>query len=171
MLGLKRGIVKLIPHQKEWQAEFIKEKEFLHSLLGDTISIEHVGSTAVEGLLAKPILDIAIGLTSETQEESIFKILSENGYEDRGDDGVLGENLLVKGDESNRTHYIHIVKINSPAWNNYIALRDYLRTHKTAREEYTHLKLELAKKYPKNRKAYTDGKSDFIETTLKKSYL
>ena len=166
MLGLKRGTVKLIPHQKQWRDEFIKEKNLLHSILGEHIEVEHVGSTAVPELLAKPIIDIAIGLTPESQSEQIKKILVENGYEDRGDDGS-GGHLFVKGSENIRTHHLHIIEKDSELWKNYISFCDYLKSHKPAREEYNLLKRDLEKKYANNREAYTISKADFIKKILK----
>ncbi len=166
MLGLKRGIVKLIPYQKQWHNEFIKEKTFLLKLLKIKIDIVHIGSTAVPELLAKPIIDIIIGLTPNIQTEQIYKILSENRYEDRGEEGISERRLFVKGSEHERTHHLHIIDKDSDRWHNYLLFRDYLRQHKSACKEYNLLKQKLAKKYPTNREEYTNGKADFINKIL-----
>jgi len=167
MLGLKRGIVKLMPYQKQWQNEFLKEKDYLHSLFGDKIRIEHVGSTSVKGLLAKPIIDIILGLTSDINLEQIKTILSTNQYNDRGDEFVEGEYLFVKGTEDIRTHHLHLIDYNSNLWKNYIFFRNYLKSDKTALNQYNQLKLELARKFATDRKAYTASKADFIQKILK----
>ncbi len=168
MLGLNRKIVKLVPYQKQWQDEFNKEKKFLLKILKIKIDIEHVGSTAVERLLAKPIIDIILGLTTDIKSEQIYKILLENGYEDRGEIGTSGDRLFVKGPDDNRTHHLHFVDKNSTQWNNYLSFRNYLRKHKSTRDEYNALKKTLAKKYLINREEYTNGKVDFINKILTK---
>lgn len=168
MLGLKRGTVKLLPYQKQWHDEFTKEKNFLLKIFKIDIDIEHVGSIVVEGLLAKPIIDVIIGLTPNIQSESIYRILSENGYEDRGDDGSGGQ-LFVKGSENIRTHHLHIIEKDSELWKNYILFRDYLKSHKTSRDEYNALKQKLAIKFINNREEYTKGKADFIKKVLKQA--
>ena len=165
MLGLKRGIVKLVPHQSQWRDEFEKEKKHLLEILKIDISIEHVGSTAIGDLDAKPIIDIILGLTSFTNPKSVYKILRENGYEDKGEE-VEGEYLFVKGTELKRTHHLHIIEKDSDIWNNYLLFRDYLMQNKNARDEYNLLKQALAKKYPTNREEYTNGKAEFINRVL-----
>ena len=112
-------------------------------------------------------MDIVVGVSS------FDRIIKHN--EDLKNNGVVyhmqyppGQYLYVVGDLDNniRTHYIHVVIYGQEAWNNYINMRDYLNTHEQAAKEYSELKESLAKKYPKDRSAYTNGKSAFIEKTL-----
>ncbi len=167
MLGLNRGTVKLVPYQKQWQDEFNKEKNHLLQILNIEIDIEHVGSTAVEDLISKPIIDILLGLTKKINAESVYNKLLEHGYEDRGDKGISGDRLFAKGSEECRTHYLHFVGKDSERWKNYLLFRDYLCKNKSTRDEYVKLKQELAKKFANNREAYTIAKSEFIEKLFK----
>jgi len=170
MLGLKRGKVKLSLYNPKWAEFFEKEKKMLQkSLRKMIIDIQHVGSTAVSGILAKPIIDIAVAVPrlSRKEPEKYIKPLKKIGYEYRGEDRPR-EHLFVKGSGEKRICHLHMVKFDSQAWKNYLLFRDYLRTHKKIAAEYAKLKLELAKKFSGNRKLYTAGKDKFIQKVLKK---
>jgi len=170
MLGLKRGTVKLTSHHKQWAKLFEKEKNILLLTLGDIkTNIEHVGSTAIPGVLAKPIIDMMLGISKSEQTEMIYKKLQELGYEDRGEQGIPGQRLFVRGPEENRTHYLHITKLNSDFWQEHILFRDYLKQNKEARDEYNQLKKNLAEKYSDKRELYTKAKADFIQNIIDKA--
>ncbi len=166
MIGLKRGTVKLSSDHIRWEKLFEKEKQLLTATLDNTIDIEHVGSTAIPNVPAKPIIDIMIGFSKMRQAKEIYKILSEMGYKDRGEQGVFERRLFVKGAEDNRTHYLHVTKKNSGFWIEHILFRDYLRQHKDARDEYGELKKQLEKEYSDNRKQYTKEKADYIQKII-----
>lgn len=128
-----------------------------------------VGSTSIKSICAKPIVDIVVGVSDF---DKIFKhneVLSQNGIFYRREDQP-GQHLYLCGDLENNihTHYIHVVIWENDKWNNYINLRDYLNAHKEKAEEYSALKKRLAIEYPKDRIAYTNGKSQFIENILKR---
>jgi GrpB-like predicted nucleotidyltransferase (UPF0157 family) len=170
MLGLKRGKVQLSPYDPKWPEIFKKEKKMLQKSLGKMIiDIQHVGSTAVSNLSAKPIIDIALAVSdlSGKKIDKYIKHLKKLGYEYRGKERPR-EHLFVKGSEEKRICHLHMVEFGSKAWKNYLLFRDYLRTHKKAVAEYTKLKLELAKKFSDNRKSYTSGKDKFIQEVFKK---
>lgn len=166
MIGVTRGKVKLLPHDPKWIKSFEKEKSKLETFG----KIEHVGSTAVPGLCAKPIIDIAIGVPSlkNNEVEKYKKPLAQIDYnyirEERPD-----EHLFVKGPEELRTHYLHMVEIDSQAWRDYILFRDYLIADPEVREEYTKLKQELYKKFADDRKSYTAGKIDLVQKIIKQA--
>ena len=171
MLGLKRGKVKLSPHNPKWSEIFKKEKRVLQKALGKTIiDVQHIGSTAVPGISAKPIIDIAVAVSelSTKKVEKYIEPLKEVGYEYRGEDRPR-EHLFIKGSEEKRICHLHMVKSNSKAWKDYLLFRDYLRSHKKVATEYTELKLRLAKKFSGNRKLYTAGKDKLIQKILKKA--
>jgi len=170
MLGLKRGTVKLIADHKKWKELFEKEKKTLLSIFEDLeIQIEHVGSTAIPGVLAKPIIDMMLGFSKPEQTEIIYKKLEELGYEDRGERGVPGRRLFVKGPEEKRTHYLHVTKIDNSFWQEHIIFRDYLRQNQKGRDEYNKLKQDLAEKFSDKRELYTKAKSDFIQNIINKA--
>jgi GrpB-like predicted nucleotidyltransferase (UPF0157 family) len=151
MIGLQRGIVKLAPYAAEWKRLFEEEKALLETVIGQyVLDIQHVGSTAVPGMVAKPIIDIGIAVAS-------FE-------EYRGEHGIPRRHYFTKGHP--RTHQIHMNEIGSRDWENLVLFRDYLIQHPGLAEEYAALKAELARRYPTNREAYLDGKAPFIERVL-----
>ena len=167
-LGLKRGTVKLLPHQDMWD----KTAKDTISLLSDilvniAVSVEHVGSTAVQSICAKPIIDIAVGINELDDILPYIDVLRQNGIVFRGKD-VDKQYLFVIGDFKNdiRTHHIHVVEYNSTAWKNYINFRNYLNSHPAKAEEYDILKKSLADKFYNDRKAYTSAKQKFINEIL-----
>lgn len=169
MIGLDKNSVVLVKHFEEWSKLYEQEKEILENLLiGQYISIQHVGSTSIPGLLAKPIIDIAIGVDSIEKMNLVKAILIDNGYNycsNRGSDDRI---FLAKGCEENRTHYLHVEIFGGISWNNHIAFKEYLTCHHECIFEYEAIKVELANKYPNNRDKYTLGKNQFIQSILKK---
>lgn len=167
-LGLKRGTVELLPHQDIWK-DIARDTISLLSTLLDhfAVAIEHVGSTAIRSISAKPIIDIVVGVKELDDIMAYIQLLEENGIMFRGED-VGNQYLFVIGDleKDTRTHHIHIVEYNSIAWNNYINFRDYLNSHKDKAKEYERLKIQLAGKYYCDRVAYTEGKQEFIDEIL-----
>lgn len=172
MLGLKRGTVELLPHQMIWEQAAADTISLLKSLLGDfAIDIQHIGSTAIRSIYAKPIIDIAVGVSSLNGIKPYIGLLEQNGIIFRNED-VKGQFLFVIGDfeKDTRTHHIHIVEWNSIAWNNYINFRDYLNTFPDQAEKYDALKKELAVKFSNDRIKYTEGKQKLIDKLLKQAY-
>ena len=114
MLGLKRGTVKLVPHQNEWAKEAEKTIEELKHLLGNiAVDIQHIGSTAISSIHAKPVIDIAVGVCDLKDIFPYIEILQQNGFIFRGED-IPGQLLFVMGDlkENVLTHHIHVIKWN-----------------------------------------------------------
>ena len=166
MIGLQRGTVKLVPYTPEWKRLFEEEKKLLLSSIGNyVIDIQHVGSTAIPGLEAKPIIDIAVAVRSSEDVEKCIQPLEHLGYEYKREDP--GRFLFVKGDPMKRTHYVHMVEWNSEFWKNYLLFRDYLHKHKEMANEYAKIKRELAREFEANRGEYTKGKVSFIEKILR----
>lgn len=166
-LGLGRGTTAIREYDVRWRNEFDDEANTLRSILGTLLTeIEHVGSTAVPGLAAKPILDLALAFESEKDLSEARRLLSASGYTDRGDQGEEGGIVLVKGPAAARTHHLHLVRAESNQWHRYLSFRDTLRTNSIRREEYASLKRELASRYPRDRPAYQDAKSLFIEESI-----
>lgn len=167
MIGLKSGFVKLYPYDIEWQSVFDIEKALLMEKIGEhVLDIQHVGSTSIPGLEAKPIIDIAIGVASLEIGLNCIEPLSKIGYEYKNDAGIPGRHFFAKGDKEKRTHYLHIEVINGQLWNNHILFRDYLRKHNDYGEEYAKLKRILASRYENDRDAYTIGKDEFIRNVI-----
>ncbi|SHE33951.1 GrpB family protein [Clostridium fallax] len=170
MIGLSRKKVKIVPYNNQWKEEYIKEEKLLYSLVGKyVLDIQHVGSTSIEGLDAKHIIDIAIAVKSLENVENFKYLLEEIGYSFRENAGVLGRLFFAKGSENLRTHYLHIEVFNSDIWKNHIYFRNYLRIHTEYILEYSKLKKALAIKYKDDRNTYTKEKDKFITMILKKA--
>ena len=165
MLGLKRGIVRLVPHTERWHDLFTEEEDRLRVAISEyALSVEHVGSTAICGLPAKPIIDIAVAVREIADAEKCVMPLERIGYEYRGEQGIAGRHFFGKGEP--RTHHLHMVEMSSDFWRSHLLFRDYLRQHREVRENYEKLKQWLAQKYEEDREAYTEGKAAFIEEVL-----
>jgi len=167
-LGLKRHTVRLVRHNEKWHAIFSKTKRQLIKVIGKyIIDIQHVGSTAIKGIYAKPILDIAIAVKNKNSIDKFKHKLEKIGYEYRGDGKQDGGVLFVKSsDPEVRIQHLHFIEINDIQWKNYINFRDYLNRNKKIALQYSKLKKELEKKFANNRKAYTKAKNEFIDKIL-----
>lgn len=168
-IGLKRGTVAVLPHKTEWdiaaQEIINKLKEILKD---DIVDAQHIGSTSIRNICAKPIIDIVVGVKCFDRMMIHNEELMANGIVYRRQDHP-GQHLYVCGDIDNdiQTHFIHVVIWGQNAWNDYINMRDYLNAHEEIAKEYSDLKERLANEYPEDRPAYTSGKSVFIETVLR----
>jgi len=168
-IGLEWGVVRLVEHRREWADYYLAESERIRMCAAELIiDVQHVGSTAVPGMVAKPILDIAIAAPDKARIEMVVGRLAADGYVDRGDQGASGGHLLVREIGPNvRTCHIHIVEVNDPQWRNYIAFRDILRHEPAVRSAYEALKKDLAARFPEDRESYTAGKDAFVRDVLR----
>lgn len=155
--------ITVIEYSPLWKNKYKEESLLIRNILADNcIAIYHIGSTSVEGLAAKPIIDIMAVVRSLEIVDTVAEKFSDIGYEYLGEFGIEGRRYLRKGGDE-RTHQIHIFQADD--WNNigrHLAFRDYMRTHEKEREEYAKIKIELAKKYPYDIDGYCDGKENFV---------
>lgn len=168
MLGLKRGTVNLQRYNNEWKTAAEDTILLLKQLFGEVaIDMQHVGSTAIENIHAKPIIDIVVGVKDIEEVFNLISVLEEKNIFYRPQD-VKNQLLFVIGDfvQDTRTHHIHIVIWSGQDWNNYINFRDYLNTFPLKAEAYDKLKLQLAEKYCDDRIAYTNEKKRFLDILL-----
>lgn len=171
MIGLKRGTVKLYPHQEIWDKTAHDTIHLLKSILGDTaIDIQHIGSTSISNICSKPIIDIVIGLKNTDDIKPFIPILESKGVIMRSTNHE-NQMLFVIGDfeKDSRSHHIHVVKYDSIEWNNYINFRNYLNKFQEEAKKYEKLKSELSEKYPNDRNSYTEGKNKLINEILEKA--
>ena len=136
------------------------------------VDIQHIGSTAIPGLAAKPIIDIYVGVTSIQEAQQAIKPIEELGYQFWTDNPNKEKMFFVKGMPpfgAGRTHHVHIVEHNSNYWRARILFRDYLRSHVDEAQKYEQLKYQLMQEHPLDREAYTDAKAEFITEVLKKA--
>jgi GrpB-like predicted nucleotidyltransferase (UPF0157 family) len=166
-IGLGTGQVRVMPYDPAWADEFAAERARLLKALGRVPAvIEHVGSTAVPGLAAKPIIDVLAGRPAESELEPYVRAFTAAGYEHRGEYGIPGRHYFVRGEP--RTHHLHLVEMDGGIWRRYVAFRDHLRRHPESAAAYAALKHDLAARFPNDRERYTDGKSAFIDDVLRR---
>ncbi len=163
--------VVIAEYDPQWPEQYAKEAERIGLALGETlVTIEHVGSTAIPGLAAKPVLDILVGVTTLAAGLEAVPALEALGYDCRGENGIPGRLYFRKGAvQYRRTHHLHMFEVGHEQWAPMLAFRDYLRSHPEAARQYEDLKRQLAAQFYDNRKAYTDGKADFVNTVLEKA--
>jgi GrpB-like predicted nucleotidyltransferase (UPF0157 family) len=157
--------IVVLPYDKQWKQDFLMIKDELTAALGElAIGIEHVGSTSVEGLSAKPIIDIDVVIKDYTVFEEVVSALGSIGYRHEGDLGIAGrEAFKYDGKDHLRKHHLYVCPEASPELKRHIAFRDYLRTHPDAVREYSRIKEEGARLYPYDIDRYIEHKSPFIE--------
>jgi|tagenome__1003787_1003787.scaffolds.fasta_scaffold20985662_3 GrpB-like predicted nucleotidyltransferase (UPF0157 family) len=168
-LGLERGRVELaLDPQSSWPESFARLRgELSDALGGDALAIEHVGSTAVPGLVAKPIIDIAVALREEVSIQRLRARLESAGYLFRGDPRNDGGILFVLEDEPRRRiAHVHLMAHEDRRWDGYLAFRDTLRRDPEARRSYAEIKQRLAREFPDDRASYTAAKSTFVEQVV-----
>jgi len=156
--------VHLEPYDATWPQRFADEAELIRQIIGSWISggIHHIGSTAVPGLAAKPVIDIMVGVADLPSSRPCIELLKSVEYcyaPYRAE--VM--HWFCKPHPSQRTHHLHLVPTGSPRYIDVLAFRDYLRGHPEAVAEYEALKHELADSYRHDREAYTDGKTPLVE--------
>lgn len=161
VVGLERGTVRLVSYSPAWHVLFEREKKtLLIALRGIVLKIEHIGSTSIPDMEAKPIIDMAATIPSIDIVPKCVQPLAAVGYEYKGEYGLPGRHFFTKG--SPHTHYLHVVAQGSDHWTSWVLFRDYVTVHKDVAAEYSQLKRDLAKTYHSNRDAYTKAKSEFI---------
>jgi GrpB-like predicted nucleotidyltransferase (UPF0157 family) len=157
-------------YTSSWALSFKEEQKFLRGIMSNkATSIEHIGSTSVEGLGAKPILDIMVGVRNLEEVDDFIEPLSNIGYEHVFHREFPNRRFFRKGLWRAGTHHLHIYKYESEEWNNNILFRDYLRKYTDIRDQYNQLKLKLAQKYTFDRVAYTEAKAPFITDVIQKA--
>lgn len=172
MTGLKRGTVMLAPHQEEWTQNAERTIQVLNRLLEPVaVDIQHIGSTAIPSIHAKPIIDLVVGVRNLDDIAPYVELLKQHDIVFRGED-VAGQLLFVMGDfeKDTRTHHIHVVRWNGAEWNNYINFRDYLNRFPDKAIEYDICKKELAAQFADDRWSYTTGKQELIGRLLKEAH-
>ncbi len=168
MLGCERHLVRLVPYQSAWAELFQQEAQRLRAALGDhVVRIEHVGSTAVPGLDAKPILDIVVAVHDMADATLFEEALAPLGYLHKSDNDTPGRLYFVKRLPDDRsTHHVNITQLGTECWVEHVAFRDYLLAYPEAKAQYLALKRELARRHPADRQAYGEGKEAFIRGIL-----
>jgi GrpB-like predicted nucleotidyltransferase (UPF0157 family) len=164
-LGPEPGVVRLAEPDPRWPVLFAAERERILRCCGAVpICFEHVGSTSIPGLCAKPILDIAAGRAPGSALPDCIAALVRAGYEHRGERGVPGREFFCRGEP--RAYHLHLVVEGGPLWRDYLVFRDYLRAHPEAVRAFAETKRALAARLTRDREAYTLAKTPHVEAIL-----
>ena len=168
-MKMTQAQIELSSYDPKWPIAFEKEKNTLQEIAEDWLSgsIEHVGSTAVPGLAAKPVIDIMFGVKSLQESRSAIDVLVDYGYVFYPYKKDVMHWYCKPSDEY-RTHHLHLIPYQSPLWKERIVFRDLLRSDQNVSREYEELKKELAEKYRFDRESYTIEKWPFIKKVLER---
>lgn len=163
MEGVERYKVRLLPHNDMWDKEFLDTKLQIQGIWKDNIvDIQHIGSTSIQAVWAKPILDIAVVLQSFSKMN--IEALQLAGYDYCGLQKPENDRHLfvMRGENQISLRHIHCYEPNNKDFLQCVGFRDYLNNHPEEATEYSELKKKLAEQFPDDRFAYADGKMNFI---------
>jgi GrpB-like predicted nucleotidyltransferase (UPF0157 family) len=165
-LGLESGVVRVVEYDARWPELFAAERQRIHDRCRPlALHLEHVGGTSVPGMCAKPILDIAAGRPRGTSIRDYVAALTAAGYLHRGERGVPGREFFCLGQP--RAYHLHLVEEGGLLWRDYVAFRDYLRTHAEGARQYADVKRLLAARFSHDREAYMHAKSSHVQEILR----
>jgi GrpB-like predicted nucleotidyltransferase (UPF0157 family) len=164
--------VVVVDYDPQWPSQYEEEKERILDVIGYVaVAIEHIGSTAVPGLGAKPIIDIMVAVARLADAERCIEPLQEIGYEyvPEYNDLIPERRYFHKGPPGARTYHLHMVELTSEFWERHLLFRDSLRVHPEEAQRYDQLKKDLAAKFGSDRDGYTEAKTSFIESVIAKA--
>jgi GrpB-like predicted nucleotidyltransferase (UPF0157 family) len=156
--------VKVVPHDPRWRDAFHAEATRVAAALGDNVvAIHHVGSTAIPGIHAKPVIDLLVEAAELAGVDRRTPAMEALGYEAMGEYGIPGRRYFRRDDgEGTRTHNLHAFLAGSAEVERHLAFRDYMIAHPDEARAYGELKRKLAAEHPRSMDAYMDGKDGFI---------
>ncbi|SDB92879.1 GrpB family protein [Shouchella lonarensis] len=156
--------VIVTPYQTAWIDQFVCEAVRLkHIFANHIVACHHIGSTAVPGLLAKPVIDVLIEVHEPiVRVDELNEAMKQIGYEAKGENGIEGRRYFQKGGDQ-RTHHVHVFETGSRDVCRHLAVRDYLRAHPKEAHAYGELKRILAAMHPTNITAYISGKHEHVQ--------
>jgi GrpB-like predicted nucleotidyltransferase (UPF0157 family) len=159
--------IRIVPYDPRWSVRFERESAALTDAIGEWVAggVHHVGSTAVPGLAAKPVIDILVGVRSLEESRACFGRLGELEYVYAP---YRSEEMhwFCKPDRSRRTHHLHLIPAGAKRFRDELAFRDYLCAHADVAEEYAELKRRLAEEFRHDREGYTEAKGKFIRRSV-----
>ncbi len=172
------SVLKISEYDPTWPAQFEAEKASIQAVMGEYLrAVEHVGSTSIPDLGAKPVLDLLIIVRDHTPISACVPLLEQLAYEYRGEAGIPGRHFFRKPAMSisgfERTHHLHLVDFSDERGRanaeEMLLFRDYLRLHPDIARDYLQLKKSLANQFGSDRASYTNGKTDFVLSVLAKA--
>ncbi|MGO5065373.1 MULTISPECIES: GrpB family protein [unclassified Clostridium] len=162
-------IIEVVPHNPEWKIKYQKEADKIYNIMKEEIvKIHHIGSTSIEGIYAKPVIDILVEVKDINNVDNYNEEMKRLGYIAKGEYGIKGRRFFLKG-LYHRTHHVHIFEKGDSEIERHINFRDYMREHKEEAKQYEELKKELALEFRYDIDYYCEGKDSFIKEIDKKA--
>ncbi|AXG98987.1 GrpB family protein [Deinococcus wulumuqiensis] len=162
-------VIEVVPYDPAWPAQFEAIAASIRAKLGPlALSVEHVGSTSVPGLAAKPIIDLDVVISSRLRLPEVISKLAELSYVHEGNLGIPGREAFMWPAGSQR-HHLYVCSVNTPNLHYHLLFRDYLRQHPEKALEYGQLKEKLARGFPHDIDGYMLGKQDLISRIMQEA--
>jgi GrpB-like predicted nucleotidyltransferase (UPF0157 family) len=165
--------VEIVEYDPKWVTLYREERARILAVIGHLqVAVEHIGSTAVVGLGAKPVIDIMVGVDCLSDAQLCMEPLKSLGYRYHPEiEATMPDRRFFgKGEPPKEQHYhVHMVEKGSEFWRVHLAFRDYLRSHPETSRQYCKLKKKLASEYGSDREGYTEAKTEFIESIVAKA--
>ncbi|KAB2334524.1 GrpB family protein [Cytobacillus depressus] len=162
--------IRLTEFSEDWSRMFQTEAEFMKTIFGDEIiKFEHFGSTSVQGMKAKPVIDMMCIVKDIEKVDIVNGKMAAFGYDVAGEWGISGRRFFRKGGE-NRTHHIHFYQFDHDQIERHLIFRDYLRSHPEEAAKYSHFKEELAQQFD-NTSEYSKAKKEFVREMEQKALI
>jgi GrpB-like predicted nucleotidyltransferase (UPF0157 family) len=173
-MSLPNDYIEIADYDPSWPAMADAEISFLKTIVClEGSEFEHIGSTAIPGISAKPIIDLMLGVNSLDDARLAIQPLENVGYSYWRDNPFKEHFFFVKGlplvEGPRRTHHVHLIRKNSDFWRSQILFRDYLRQHWVDALKYQQLKIRLADRFREDRDGYTNAKTEFVNAILLKA--
>ena len=162
--------VEVVDYDPSWPDQFARLAARVRAAFADgpLIAVEHVGSTSVVGLAAKPVIDMDVIVPSRGDIPEAIACLAGLGYVHEGDRGIPGREAFLWPVGTVR-HHLYVCACDNAELRRQVAFRDYLREHRDEAQRYEALKRNLAARFRSDRTAYSEGKTEFVEAVLKKA--
>lgn len=161
--------IEVCAYQREWNDLFEREATNIQKILkGELLETHHIGSTSVNGMKAKPVIDIMVTVQNIDQIEKYNPSMAIIGYQSKGENGLAGRRYFEKGGDQ-RTHHVHIYQAGNPEVVRHIAFRDYLRSHPEVAKQYSDVKQDLANRFPYDAESYINGKAPLVSEIEKQA--
>ncbi len=166
--------IAIVPYDSAWPLVFKDEQEKILSLFSDVrrVAVEHMGSTAIVGMGAKPVIDMMLGLMDLNETQAHMPGLKALGYEHvpEVEKEIPGRSFFIKRNAQGiRTHHLHAVDLGRDFWFHHLLFRDYLSAHSADAKIYFEGKVQLALKFKNDRQAYTNAKTALVNEVMEKA--
>jgi GrpB-like predicted nucleotidyltransferase (UPF0157 family) len=162
--------IEVVQYDPAWKEMFAREACEISSILhSELVAIHHIGSTAVPGIHAKPVIDILLEVSDIEKLDHHNHRMQILGYQPCGESGIPRRRYFYKEMDGVHTFHLHAYQEGDSEVYRHLSFRDYLKAHPQEAQAYSHLKIELASQFPHDSKGYTDAKTDFIREIVEKA--